>query len=184
MRHGCDTLKNRAFATSSVLLMLALVAIPGYTFYISSSVTSYNNTITFTESGGGEIPGMTPSGNFNIDKNANPELDGGYEIKTNANKYFSEGSLGLINIKVDSNCKVRLYVEIDNTGSAVISINGVETGHSITQSTGKGYISVENTLIAQPDDSPGAWTASLNAGDTMTIFGIGSTYMRIALVFV
>lgn len=104
-------MKSQTLAVSIVLLLIAVATLPGLSFSLSSSVTSYNNSITIN--GGIIIPSDSKFHSTNVDelfKDENiPNYDSAYEIAT-SNGSFSSGKVSfnipgnktfIVNVKID-----------------------------------------------------------------------------------
>lgn len=107
-------MKSQTLAVSVVLLLMAVATLPGITFSLSSSVTSYNNSITIN----GGITITSGDGFYisNVDESFKniPNLDGAYEITSEDGSFCSKpGKDEKVKLTIPSGKSFKICIKID-----------------------------------------------------------------------
>lgn len=106
-------MRSQALAISTVFLLIAVATLPGLSFSLSSSVTSYNNSITIN----GGITITSGDGFYvtNVDESFKniPNLDGAYEIASGDGSFCSKPGTEEVKLTIPSGKSFKICIKID-----------------------------------------------------------------------
>lgn len=106
-------MKSQTLAVSVVLLLIAVATLPGLSFSLSSSVTSYNNGVIIN----GGITITSGDGFYvtNVDESFKniPNLDGAYEIASGDGSFCSKPGTEKVKLTIPSGKSFKICIKID-----------------------------------------------------------------------
>ena len=168
-------MKTQTLAISLVLLLIAVAALPGLSFSLSSSVTSYNNSVTCIDNNqygisipSGEHIAEKVSSVAGIQSTSNTKVDSIIEISNGSSDgCFSSGKGQVDTIVLTQDVSFKIFIQSSDPKGLSVWVNDVK----YTPVATGGY------LLEPNNGNNGSVVASLDKG---TVFG-GSKDMTIEI---
>ena len=178
-------MRSQTLAVSLVLLLIAVATLPGLSFSLSSSVTSYNNSITIN--GGITIASGNGFHVTNVDESFKDkniqDFDSAYEIASGDDSFCSKPGLEEVKltipgeksfkicIKIDSwnvssdNSEFDLTIDLTGDGNADIDATHLDGARlQLSSGTGTGYLYYGKNWLGQNQ-----WQLIADANSAATI---------------